>query len=183
MMNDLSAGVGMETQEAQREVRKQKFLDAMGRLNIISASCQHAGIASRDTIYRWQAEGYLTRDDMNNAYATYCDMLRSELYKRTMVGIEKPLYQNGKPVLDSMGEQIITRVIDSRLLLELCRKHLPEMKESDQVHVVMEVGDSIPDEFRITFDARDMNSEQWAIVKQVALEIRDHKNNTIDAGV
>src|SRR5438128_8276286 len=123
----------------------------MSKVNIVTTACSQAGI-SRDTFYRWCKEGYITQSELEDAFTQYCDLLRAELYKRAMVGVEKPLWQNGKPVMDADGRQVMSRLIDNKVLVEMCKRILPEMREeSSRIDVHVQQGD-VPSEYQVTFD-------------------------------
>ncbi len=162
-----------------REAKKEKFLASMSHTNIVTASCESAGI-SRDTFYRWKDEGFITQAELNDSYARYLDLIRGELIKRGFVGTPKLIISNGRVVVDADGQPIMQNQIDSKILLEMAKKHLPEWKDA-RFEDEPEHEDGIPDRFRLTFDLRKLNKGQVAALRQIAQDIYDMEHGIIDA--
>ncbi len=165
-------------QDEQRAQKKQRLLEGMSRSNIITASCESAAI-SRDTFYRWVADGFITQVELDEARGRFHDLIRGELIKRGFIGIPKLVIQNGKVVTDEDGKPLQQYFPDTRVLLELARKNLPEWSgfkfEDEPEHSE----DGIPDRFRLTFDMRKLDKEQFQALKQIAQDIYDMEHGIV----
>src|SRR6266704_4033632 len=164
--------------EEQRAQKKERFLESISRSNIVTASCESAGI-SRDTFYRWVAEGFITQVELDESRGRFHDLIRGELIKRGFIGIPKLVIQNGKVVTDEDGKPLQQYFPDTRVLLELARKNLPEWSgfkfEDEPEHSE----DGIPDRFRLTFDMRKLDKEQFQALKQIAQDIYDMEHGIV----
>jgi len=156
---------------------KQKSLDAMSRMNIITASADAARV-STDTIWRWRKENFITEDEIARSYHRYQDMIRGELTKRIFLGTPKPALSNGRLVYDHEGQQVMINVVDNRLLEKLATKHLPEWKEAEYTPISE---DGIPDEYRIVFDLRIVTREEADKLRIVAQAVYDRTQRVVNA--
>jgi hypothetical protein len=166
--------------EEKREEKKQRFLESMSRSNVVTASCDSAGI-SRQAFYRWVADGFITQVELDEARGKFHDLIRGELIKRGFIGIPKMVVSGGKVVTDEDGKPLQQYFPDTRVLLELARKNLPEWSgfkfEDEPEHSE----DGIPDRYRLTFDMRKLDKEQFRALKQIAQDIYDSEHGIIDA--
>ncbi len=165
-------------QEEQRAQKKQRFLESMSRSNVVTASCESAAI-SRDTFYRWVADGFITQAELDEARGRFHDLIRGELIKRGFIGIPKIIVSGGRVVTDEDGKPLQQYFPDTRVLLELARKNLPEWSgfkfEDEPEHEE----DGIPDRFRVTFDIRKLDKEQYQALKQIAQDIYDMEHGIV----
>ncbi len=166
--------------EEQRAQKKERFLESISRSNIVTASCESAGI-SRDTFYRWVAEGFITQVELDEARGRFHDLIRGELIKRGFIGIPKMVIQNGKVVTDEDGKPLQQYFPDTKVLLELARKHLPEWANFRFEDEPEREIDGIPEKYCIQFDIRKLNKEQVAALKQIAEDLYDSEHGIIDA--
>jgi hypothetical protein len=165
--------------DERRMQAKKKFLDAMSRSNIITASADAAGV-SADTIWHWRKENFITEAEIDTAYRRYCDYLRGEITKRAFIGVSKPALSSGRLVYGGEGQQVFINVVDNRLLEKLATKHLPEWKEASYLPSLGNE-DTIPEPYRLVIDARDCTREELAILSKIAQQMEDRKQGIIDA--
>lgn len=64
--------------ESIRDVKKQKILDVLSRINVVSTACLQAGI-TRETFYHWCKSGFISKEELTECFESYCDGLRTEL--------------------------------------------------------------------------------------------------------
>ncbi len=169
--------------EAQREVAKSIILDVLSRTNIKQAAIEAAGIR-RDTLLDWIAIGYITQKELQEAYEQYQDMLRGEIVKRTFIGVPKPLVANGRLVYDRDGRQVSINHIDTRLLTELAKRHLPEWQIPDKVDITTHQDYSgIPSQYILVIDVRELTPAEYQILAKIAQAIDDRKVGIVESNI
>ncbi len=75
----------------------------------------------------------------------------------------------------------MTRVIDSKVLVEMCKRILPEMREGDSLDALVQKGDA-ESAYEITFDARSLSASEFATLKQIAQDVADRQNGVVESG-
>jgi hypothetical protein len=175
----------LPTPENLRLERKKKFLEAMAQINIISTSCQAAGF-TRATFYEWCRDGYLTKAELDAAYEDFRDNIRAMIYQRSMTGIQRQLFQNGKPIKDERGNPVMATTHDNKLLLAMAQKHLPEMKEENHVDVHIQNGgayNGIPEADIIVFDSKLLLPDEFKVLHGIALAMKDRMTGTVEGAI
>src|SRR6266566_2860043 len=76
--------------QTHRDAIKARYLETMGKTFNVSWSAEAAGI-DRRTILNWRNEGYITQDEEQQAYDTFCDFIGAEVIKLGLLGTEEPL--------------------------------------------------------------------------------------------
>jgi hypothetical protein len=164
----------------QREAAKQTILEMLSRTNVIQAAIDHAGI-TRTTYDNWVNSGFLSQLELDTAYKRYQDMLRGEIMKRTFVGEEQPLVQNGRIVKDEDGKKITIFKKDNRLLMDLAKRHLPEYQVADKLDITTHGDFGIPTQYMLVIDSRELLPDEWEILSQIAQRIEDKKSQVVEA--
>lgn len=153
----------------ERPKIKAKFLEVMAQTNIFTVACDAAGVTRR-TVYKWKESGFLSDEEMKEAYRRYQDGLRAELEKRARYGIREPWIQNGRWVIDpTTGEKLFHEKVDTRLLERIAAHHLEEWAEDKTTKQEITVHhDAIPDQFRLVLDLRMLTVEEVAYLRRIA---------------
>jgi hypothetical protein len=147
-----------------RAKAKATFLAAMGRRNVIGDACKAAGI-TRAAYQYWVNTGYLTIEELQEAYADFQDRLAGLNIDLGVEGIAKPLTNNGHLVLAQNGQPIMVPVIDSKLLMRLSEIHLPGYASSAKVDITTHDGQpdmimGIPSQYALCIDIRLLTDER-----------------------
>lgn len=82
---------------AQLAQQKKAFLEAFRRCGIITRACEASGVARR-TVYSWQEHDEHFLADFHEAETIATEVLESEMHRRAVEGVDKPVYQGGKLV-------------------------------------------------------------------------------------
>lgn len=173
--------------DQQRAVAKIKFLEAMAKTDIKTAACESAGITWM-TYKAWMREGFITTEELDHAKQRYDDQLRGEILKRGFIGEDKPLVVNGRIVYDRAGNQVNLKIKDSRILIELAKRHLDEWKVAEKMDITMRNATftDIPQEYQLVLDIRELDDDDWEVIDQVAKRVqarKDLRDNIIEGSV
>lgn len=154
-----------------RENVKQTFLDTYECFYIIQTACDAAGI-SRNTFYNWRKAGFITDADMAEALEKWQDVLREELLKVGIVGVQQPLVHNGRIVLESDGRKAFIHKRDNHVLTLLAERYLPEWPQAKKVDITTHEGTryvaDIPEEYALVLDTRLLTQEQFTYLHSIA---------------
>lgn len=80
------------------DLKKRRFLEALSEMPRIGRACKLAGV-TQTTLSRWKRDGdqqFLQAYEV--AWAMGVDRAESELWRRGVEGVEKPVYQQGRLV-------------------------------------------------------------------------------------
>lgn len=111
------------------EVWRPVFLAALAVTGNWSESCRLAQVRLTTALHaKTNSEKF--RAECDEAEREACDSLQSEAWRRGRDGVEKPLYQNGKRVIDydeiGIPHPVVVREYSDSLLALLLKAHLPE---------------------------------------------------------
>lgn len=165
-----------------KEAIKAKLLEIMGQTQNVQVSCEAAGI-TRATYNNWKRSGYITKEDLDDSIERYCDFLRGEVQKRFLRGDRRPLLQNGRMVRDEKNQPIWVDHPDSKLLWEVAKHWLPELRDDVKNQPLITVS-GIPAQYLLQFDSRELLPHEFEAIKQIVLDIEARKAGVIivDAG-
>ena len=106
---------------------KGPFLDAMRQRLFITQACENVGVA-RSTIYEWRDRDPEFKKAMEEIEARTIDLLRSEAFRRGVVGVDEPIFHMGKQVATS-------KKYSDYLLDRMLRAKDPAFRDSMRVDV------------------------------------------------
>jgi hypothetical protein len=161
-----------------RENVKQAFLDTYGRCYIIQTACDTAGI-NRNTFYNWRKAGYISDAEMAECLEKWQDVLREELVKVGIVGVQQPLVHNGRIVLESDGRKAFINKRDNHVLTQLAERYLPEWQQVKKVDLTTHEGTryiaDIPEQYALVLDTRLLTQEQFTYLRNIAAGYDERK--------
>lgn len=106
---------------------KSVFLEHLGKKLFITQACEAAGIG-RATIYEWRDADPEFRKQIEEVEAKTLDILRSEAFRRAVIGVEEPVFHNGKQIAT------VTKASDY-LLDRMLRAKDPAFKDNMRVDI------------------------------------------------
>lgn len=131
---------GVRLTKVQRQIAQERFLKAYASTANIRAACLAAGI-DRATVRQWQEHDLEFSMRFNSeAKEDANDMIRAEIWRRAVQGVEKPLVSMGKLVLTPEGEPMMYKEHSDRLLEFLARAKMPEFREKQTIDLYAEIG-------------------------------------------
>ncbi len=161
-----------------RENVKQTFLETYGRCYIIQTACDAADI-NRNTFYAWRKAGFITDADMAECLEKWQDVLREELLKVGIVGVQQPLVHNGRIVLESDGRKALINKRDNHVLTLLAERYLPEWQKAKKVDVTTHEGTryiaDISEQYALVLDTRLLTQEHFTYLRNIAIEYENAK--------
>jgi hypothetical protein len=161
-----------------REKAKALFLASMKQRNVIGAACRAAGITHGAYQY-WLNTGYLTPDDLQEAYSEFQDRLRDIAVDIAVEGIDRPLANNGHLVLDQYGQPIMTNTKDTRMFAKMLEKHLPEYAEqARQVDITLNAQQAERTSYHVTIDTRLLTPQEYSTLRRLAKAIERRELGT-----
>lgn len=140
---------GQRLTKQERAIAQETFLKSFSLTANIRAACVKANI-DRATVYAWQEHDLPFSILFKQAELDANDMIRAELFRRAVQGVEKPvvsvgrmvyeetpmLDSKGKPMLDSKGKPIMlrgkplmVREYSDNLLSLLAKARMPEFRD------------------------------------------------------
>jgi len=155
---------GQNVGDQQPEV-KAAFLLAYARGGIVGEACQKVGI-SRTTVYAWREgdEQFAARFEQGRLEAD--DVVRAEIHRRAIEGVEEPVYRNGVAVVTAQGTPITVRKYSDVLLIFLAKSRMPEFRDRIEIEhsIVEREAKRLADEFGL--DPAEVLREAEATVKR-----------------
>jgi hypothetical protein len=117
-------------QQTETRLKKKKiFLQAMTQNYNIGFACKRAKI-NRNTYYYWLDHEFLLPTELEQARASYHDNIRQTLWELGVEGVDRPMNDgHGHILLDSSGQPLMQNSKDTRVLLFLAERELPEYRE------------------------------------------------------
>lgn len=117
-------------QQTEARLKKKKiFLQAMTQNYNIQFACKKAKI-NRNTYYYWLESTFLLTSELEQARAQYQDNIRHTLWELGVQGVDKPMNDgHGHILLDNNGQPMLQNTKDTRVLLFLAERELPEYRE------------------------------------------------------
>lgn len=163
---------GQHLTPEERKVAQETFLKSFALTANVRAACMKAGV-SRETIYQWQehddAFGILFRQASSDAN----DLIRAELFRRAVQGVEEPVVSSGKLVYieDERGQKkpLTKKVYSDQLLSLLAKARMPEFRERQRVEMSGPDGEPIQT-IHQQMDLSMLTGEQLAQFKQWLLD-------------
>jgi len=169
------------TSTPQKEAIKAVLLDTLSKTNIRMYACKQAGI-QHSTFMKWCRAGFITQEELDVCLVAYQDYLRGEIFKVGVTGVEMPMVRNGRVVYDDDGSKVMEYKKDSKVLIEIAKRYLPEYKDTNKT-IVIQNDDGIHDEFRVVFDFRQVTREEADVLKTIAQNIADRQAGVIDTSI
>lgn len=127
-------GRGKRLTHEERELAQKTFLRQFAYLGNMMASCRTANI-DRKTIYEWLEKDETFSLKYRQAELDAADVIRAEMFRRAIQGVEEPVVSQGKVVRDDQGKPLMVRKYSDQLLTTLAKSRMPEFRE--RTHVEM----------------------------------------------
>lgn len=117
---------------AQTAAKKKEMLEAFSLLGTVSKACQRVGM-DRRSHYVWMKDDPEYAADFVSANDRFIESLEHEVFRRGVVGIDKPIIHQGKLMTrtDDNGKEVpltVKEFSDSLLMFRL-KKERPEYRE------------------------------------------------------
>lgn len=136
-MND-EQGIDISTHQevlspaVERKLLKARFLQYFAEEGNVSFACDLAGV-DRTTVYKWRTKDQQFAKLWEEAEATSCDVIRKELFRRAIHGVESYVVSAGRLVYGPDEEPLKEKKYSDTLLALLAKARLPEYKEKQQI--------------------------------------------------
>jgi hypothetical protein len=163
---------GQRIKKAERTAIQDKFLEAFSMTANVRAACLSAGI-DRATVYQWEANDPDFADKFHAAELDANDMIRAELFRRAVQGVEKPVVSMGKVVYQD-GKPLMVREYSDSLLSLLAKARMPEFRDTSRHEVTGKDGGPIQTE-GLLIDTRNLSAEQLELLKSVAQTMKERE--------
>lgn len=171
-------GQRMTTEE--RKQAQEKFLKSFSMTANVRAACMAAGI-DRSLVYQWAEHSEEFSIRFKQASLDADDLIRGELFRRAVQGVEKPVVSMGKVVYvedeKNKPKPLMERVYSDQLLSLLAKSRMPEFREKTQLDVNANVNAHVHSANTITIDTRSLSAEQLARLKAFALEMKESETH------
>lgn len=115
---------GQRPSAAERAAAQETFLASFAKLANVTAACKAAGI-SRETFYAWRQEDKDFGAQFTDADAAANDVIRGEILRRAVMGVDKPLHFQGRLVTDQYGRPVTVKEYSDTLLIFLAKARMP----------------------------------------------------------
>lgn len=129
---------GQRMSAVERKATQEVFLQAFALTANVRAACMKAGI-DRSTVYQWQEHDEFFSLRFKQAELDANDVIRAEMFRRAVQGVEKPMVSMGKVVYttDEQGKPkpMMVREYSDSLLSLLAKARMPEFRDKQQVEV------------------------------------------------
>lgn len=127
---------GRRLTDIERQEAQQTFIETFARVGIKAVACRAANV-DRTTVDWWSEHDEEFAIEYNRARADADDVIRSEIHRRGINGVDRPIYQG--------GQQVGTvREYSDVLLIFLAKSRMPEFRDRDRRAGVGSPADSIP---------------------------------------
>ena len=124
----------MHLTAAEKRTAQDIFLREFAQSANLTAACRQAGI-HHDTFYRWTEHDETFSFRYKQAEAEANDVVRAAIFRRAVVGVDKPLHYQGRVVLDERGQRLTVKEYSDTLLIFLAKARMPEFRERQQVDI------------------------------------------------
>ena len=145
----------------QRSSAKALFLAVFAKEANVTLAAEKAGIAPK-TAYEWRKKDAKFADAWEEAVKASNDVLRGEMWRRAVHGVESYVVSMGRMVYEEIpdldedgsvkrdkrnqpmykrGDPIIERKYSDTLLMALAKARMPEFREKSQVEIDAQVHD------------------------------------------
>jgi hypothetical protein len=136
--------------------KKAAFLASFEELHVVSDAAKAAGVA-RSTVYEWAEKDSEFAKAWDELVDRSTDLLEREAYRRAAVGVEEPVFYQGKKV------GVVKRFSDT-LLIVLLKARKPDMYRERVEHTGAGGG---PVEHRMRLDLKGLTDEQLAALEAI----------------
>ena len=169
---------GVDLTDEQRIEAKRTILEVYGKCINWQTACDTAGV-NRHTLTYWRSIGFITPADIADAEERWRDFLRGELVKVAVIGVKQPLVHNGRIALEPDGSKSFINKRDMRVLIALAEKWLPEFSTTKKIDITTHIEDGyingIPSSYALVIDVRELNPQQFATIRAIAVELETKK--------
>ncbi len=130
---------GQRLTKQERAIAQEEFLKAFANTANVRAACMKAGI-NRNTVYQWAEHDENFSFAFKQAELDANDMIRGELFRRAVQGVDEPVVSVGKLVYvqDEKTKQMkpltIKKYSDTLLAL-LAKARMPEFRDKSTLDV------------------------------------------------
>ena len=146
---------GQRMSKEQRKIAQEEFLKAFANTANVRAACMKAGI-SRNTVYQWAEHDEAFSFKFQQASLDADDMIRGELFRRAVQGVDEPVVSVGKLVYHD-GKPLTVKKYSDSLLALLAKARMPEFRDKQQLDINTNVNTVEIYKVRIPDNGRDTN--------------------------
>lgn len=129
---------------------KTAFLAAFRESANVRLSCDTVGV-SRTTVYDWCKGDLAFKAAFADAEEDANDLVRAELRRRAMEGVEEPVVQMGRLALDEEGHVLKVRKYSDQLMSLLAKARLPEFHEKQHLELTGKDGGAVETAHHVHF--------------------------------
>ncbi len=101
-----------------------------------------------------------------------------------MIGTKQPLVHNGRIALEPDVSKSFINKRDIRVLIALAEKWLPEFQSTKKIDITTHIEDGyingIPSSYALVIDVRELNPQQFATIRAIAVELETKKQTRYD---
>jgi hypothetical protein len=125
---------GQRLNAQQKKAIQETFLESFAQNANVTVACRKAGI-DRSTVYRWKEHDETFSFRYNQAEVEANDVIRAAIFKRAIIGVEKPLHFQGRVVTDEHNQPMTVTEYSDTLLIFLAKARMPEFREKQQIDI------------------------------------------------
>jgi hypothetical protein len=164
---------GQRMTAVQRKATQEVFLQAFSMTANVRASCLKAGI-DRSLVYQWQEHDDAFSFKFKQAELDANDMIRGELFRRAVQGVDEPVISVGKLVyVEDKNKKMVPLTIkkySDSLLSLLAKARMPEFRDQSKVDVNAQV--TTQSAGTLNIDTRNMTQEELSQLKALAMSMK-----------
>ncbi len=150
--------------------QKKRILKALGESDNITQACTSAGI-TRDAYRTLLADGVITSQDIADCKAHYADKVLAAMHELALNPLPVPVYDYGKPRLDSQGQPVTQRIPDIKALTYLAERLATSQEQAREARLQEEVTNP----WFVTIDTRELKQDEIDALKAIAQRIENSK--------
>lgn len=118
----------------EKQIAQSVFLEEFAKSANVTAACRQARIA-RSTLYQWQEHDEAFGLRYGQAELEANDVIRAAIFRRAIVGVDKPVIHQGRMATDTRGAPLTVKEYSDTLLIFLAKSRMPEFRDKQSVEV------------------------------------------------
>ena len=165
---------GQSMTKAELKQAKKVFLEAFAATANTLISAKKANV-HRTTIYQWLEHDEDFSMEYKQAELDACDVIRAELFRRAVQGVEEPVVSAGRLVRNPDGSVLTVKKYSDALMSSLAKARLPEFREKQTVEVTGKDEGSV--KVQRTVDYSQLSDEEFKLVEAIARRVHGSIGN------